>query len=552
MAWTNVTRLIDGSNIKVQSRQLQCPLPTKLTKYFSVVAKRFDTQNKAPLKTNKHTVVNCPNASGVTENTLHNELPLVRYRLFLVWLLGVDFTLPENIFQYLVKYTEFEMSVTSWIKSDLANYEDRLKLRTRAIQKRSMVYKNKLNFDKERGRFAAFFSPLTGPDCSTSAVTMEWLSSLNDRSVDFNIAMMSYTRALHKSVWNVEGHGQKSHNVYKKQFPVEKMLLMNDSSLRWEDVTNGLIDDMEAGEIKSSEYTPLNPGSLMNIAKQIRSTPHGVTMPVDGSWGDTHLNNRYNLVQCICRNLPVFAITRGCITVFYDIHTMENGTDWWLVIQSNLQESRRKERPRKRNKEPDRMDNTGKTVNSGAIPIHKRFPNLPDVVCMFVKQNGVSAQERRRSGTYNVGVSLEDIRKQVLREIPEIINWGISVDTIHRMFMPPNRRNKAHKLYKGLIDAKVPGKRNNMRLDNLNAHACAAQVGSILEMVAEFPEDCFAMSLDDKAKVHVGTTAVSRYHQIRKFFHSDDAPNHLDHDFPHAHGYLLAVSGYMELKGDKV
>ena len=33
-------------------------------------------------------------------------------------------------------------------------------------------------------------------------------------------------------------------------------------------------------------------------------------------------------------------------------------------------------------------------------------------------------------------------------------------------------------------------------------------------------------------KIKYGTLAVSRYHQIRKIYMSDDAPKYMDHDFP--------------------
>ena len=47
-------------------------------------------------------------------------------------------------------------------------------------------------------------------------------------------------------------------------------------------------------------------------------------------------------------------------------------------------------------------------------------------------------------------------------------------------------------------------------------------------------------------KVKVGALAVSRYHQIERFFPVDDSPNVPDHDFP-VPGYLLIPSGYMRL-----
>ena len=47
-------------------------------------------------------------------------------------------------------------------------------------------------------------------------------------------------------------------------------------------------------------------------------------------------------------------------------------------------------------------------------------------------------------------------------------------------------------------------------------------------------------------KLKVGPPAVSRYHQISRFFPSDDKSNVPDHDFPNP-GYLLIPSGYMQL-----
>ena len=52
---------------------------------------------------------------------------------------------------------------------------------------------------------------------------------------------------------------------------------------------------------------------------------------------------------------------------------------------------------------------------------------------------------------------------------------------------------------------------------------------------------------DDMAKICMGpVTAVSRYHQERRVFMNDDAPNLADHDTPNP-GYLLNCSGYQKL-----
>ena len=80
--------------------------------------------------------------------------------------------------------------------------------------------------------------------------------------------------------------------------------------------------------------------------------------------------------------------------------------------------------------EPASTSCTSATSAKGAMPLYERFPRLIPVVCDFVKQFGMSAQARRRSGIANVGVGLKDIRDHVQLVIPDITNWGISTDTI--------------------------------------------------------------------------------------------------------------------------
>ena len=50
-----------------------------------------------------------------------------------------------------------------------------------------------------------------------------------------------------------------------------------------------------------------------------------------------------------------------------------------------------------------------------------------------------------------------------------------------------------------------------------------------------------------KSKIGVGRHAVSRYHQLKKFFIAGDDPDYRDHDFP-TPGYLICLSGYMVIQ----
>lgn len=69
------------------------------------------------------------------------------------------------------------------------------------------------------------------------------------------------------------------------------------------------------------------------------------------------------------------------------------------------------------------------------------------------------------------------------------------------------------------------------------------------ELASLFSEEIAILSVDDMAKIKVGAPAVSRYHQIKRFFLENDRLNLSDHDFP-VPGYLLNVSGYMFLESN--
>ena len=66
------------------------------------------------------------------------------------------------------------------------------------------------------------------------------------------------------------------------------------------------------------------------------------------------------------------------------------------------------------------------------------------------------------------------------------------------------------------------------------------------ELVSLFSDSIGILSMDDMAKIKVGPPALSRYHQLKRIFPTNDQPNFSDHDFL-IPGYLLSPSGYMFL-----
>ena len=183
----------------------------------------------------------------------------------------------------------------------------------------------------------------------------------------------------------------------------------------------------------------------------------------------------------------------------------------------------------------------------GRPSVSSKFPEIVAVVKQFIGQHSAAAHNRRREDTeYCHGVSIEKIHRHVLQAFPELKK--ISKSTIRRLLLPPQKNRKAASRYTGLVEAKLPPKRNDLSLkEHKDCHFTCAQVNFISELSEMLFDETVALSADDKNKLNVGTLAVSRYFNIGKFFMTDDQPNCPDHDFPYS-GAKLVPSGYLLLK----
>ena len=190
----------------------------------------------------------------------------------------------------------------------------------------------------------------------------------------------------------------------------------------------------------------------------------------------------------------------------------------------------------------------GPMLQQGRKPLWQQFPTLITVVEDFIKTHSFLADGRRRKSTgTGTGVSLEQIRVHALKAVPGLSERGISRDAIHLLMVPPKKNTIRASRYKSLIDARVPGKRNNYREESPNQHFLFARNKYREEFVAMFPNDATFFSCDDMNKLKMGPApAVSRYHQILRFFMRNNKPDLPDHDFPNP-SYLIVPSGYLEL-----
>ena len=109
--------------------------------------------------------------------------------------------------------------------------------------------------------------------------------------------------------------------------------------------------------------------------------------------------------------------------------------------------------------------------------------------------------------------------------VPGHRSHGLSVSSVARLMQPPRRGTIASSQYKGLVAARVPGKRNQYREYHKDQHYLFEQVAYCREFTVCFDSECAIFSCDDMNMVKVGALAVSRYHQIQRFFPTDDAPN---------------------------
>ena len=129
--------------------------------------------------------------------------------------------------------------------------------------------------------------------------------------------------------------------------------------------------------------------------------------------------------------------------------------------------------------------------------------------------------------------------------VPGLYQAGLSKDTVARMFVAPRKGTHAATNYVGAVDARVANKRNNASTCDHNTHWARVQVKLLMEFQAFHQQLNF--SGDDMNVIQVGRPAVSRYHNTRKFYMTDEGVDYEVHDWPTAE-LGLKLGGFMLLK----
>ena len=476
----------------------------------------------------------------------------------LVWLLGLDSIDDRDVSSLGLKLSTLPLTMYSnvhfntllklWYQCDFPALENRFNnYRQRKIKKRSKLAASVNDETLERAKFK--HSVLGAIDIiSADNRTGEWIEPFQNSVNRYLPFFREVIRKMKKSVLN------SARKVLHGNNPTPKwsILIHNDSLLSWDGVLGDLVRAAEIDDKPDADTSPLLPSQIVELASEVRGcSPTILSKCILDSVAFGVRQNE--VLSSLAHNLPIAVVQYNLKYVVFDLHqvdTMEAmlelvflDTDTCPELEEtkgvNIQESQvqvEKEKP------------TSNSRPASRKPLDLRFPEIPQIVTEFCKQQTHSAHYRRRNSTMQVGTRLQDVRKHLLEKIPELQNWGISEDSVHRFFIPPNKRNNSAKRYLSLVDAQIPHKKNDLRKSNPNAHACFSQHKMVQEMVSDFREDFVAVSCDGKAKIPVGKPAVDRRAHIRKYFLRGHGPNVLDHDFPTGRKHLISIEGIKVLR----
>ena len=336
----------------------------------------------------------------------------------------------------------------------------------------------------------------------------------------------------------------------------------NSEKLTWEDT----LDQIQEKEFSSA---PLSAEELSFVCTLILQNLFIPTEMIFTSFDIFSEDVKNECIQEILENLPVMLISKDQTkilvnlpelilekNVFLDLICMaehpENKNQCQEPDVVNEEVNQAAEVPvNQANVQQEQTDDNERRKKRGPAPIHEKFPEMVNMVTNFLKQHSFCADNRRRNSTFTGnGVSLQEIKEHLEEQIPELKEHGTSRNTIHCLFVAPLQNTHASARYRGLIQARVPHKKNSYRENSENQHFLFSRVAYREELVTKFKDCAQFLSVDDMNKIHVGTPAVSRFHQLRRFFLNNEGPNYADHDFP-LHGHLLIPSGYMLLEWGK-
>ena len=355
-------------------------------------------------------------------------------------------------------------------------------------------------------------------------------------SASSSVSLIKVTNILYKIRKQMKQNKKKEDAKIESLFKSEISVKCFNSDVAW-------IDAYERFETSISLKLPISKKELQVIASAVEE--ECFVDPETVIPNESHVE----ITDALLMHFPILLAERPTKKILINIAELQLQPEAFLTLLQGHYGS--KEDKPTTSQAVNTTDISAGSTNksSGRVPFHAKYPELVEVATNFIKSHSFAAHNRRRNsvGT-GTGVSLRNIQEHVIENVPGLKEaGGISVDAIHNLFVPPNKNSSRAHLYKSLIQAKIPKKRNDYRENSDNQHYLFSRVKYREEFASRFNDECSFFSCDDMNKLKMSpATAVSRYHQQFRFFMEDDSPNLHDHDFVNP-GYLIVPSGYMRL-----
>ena len=334
---------------------------------------------------------------------------------------------------------------------------------------------------------------------------------------------------------------QQNECINKNFIRQERELLIffckNNTKLSWSDVDDNLVDYVNS----KTKIPGVDLDDLLEVSKILKEN-------IVTEESELNVQTSPDLIRKIVKMMPVMYIKSDGKSLFFNLHefVLTPGAIELVFLDDLIIDDSDSPVEQDQITVPSDQNQSRKGIG-GQPSIVSKFPQIVDEVAEFIKQNGFSAQNRRRTETaYSSGVTAKQIQDHLYKKYPDLKTHKISLTTIRRLFNAPNKSYNAAKRYTGLIDVRVGTKNNSYREHHIDAHYLFARNKMRRELGTLFSDSINTISVDDMAKLKVGAPAVSRYHQVKRYFVEGDSPNLPDHDFP-VPGYLLNVSGHMKL-----
>ena len=266
-----------------------------------------------------------------------------------------------------------------------------------------------------------------------------------------------------------------------------ELYCLNDAKVTWDFVNEFLLDCRDS----NTNLVPLSSEPLMHAADYISSN---IVVSID----DLNIPQNNETVEQITKLFPVLYIKDNCSSFFVNIHEFTYTPGSLDAHNDNLYDDVIEQG----------NDNEGKLKEKetlskiGQPSLVDKFPSIIGIATDFIKSNGFSAQNRRRTDTgYSSGTTIVQIKNHLVDNIPGLKEHGISESTVRRLCQAPNKARNSATRYKSHVKARVGVKDNSYREYHEDAHYLFSRNKCRRELSSMYPDDVTIISTDDMAKV---------------------------------------------------